>query len=314
MAVALMQFVVGTVLVAFAAEPPEAGGEDEIIRPALILTPAQAQDVAELRQNAAIETTDELLLALERSGEDLRTFQAKIIYTKLFPFEGDEQERTGRLYYVVEQAALDADSDGGDEAGQEPRRTFAVHFDTLRFDDRIERGEDRSFVFDGQWLVEKLHKERQMFRRQVVPPGERFDPLRLGEGPFPIPIGQKREQILERFEAELLATDAGIEMLDSDVADWLTSEHYPTYQLRLTPRAEFADELDLAEIRIWYLKRDLLPRAAWTRAVNGNESTIQLLGQIKNGEVAAEMMDTSVPRTGWDVETTEWRGSLGGTP
>ncbi len=310
MAVALMQFVVGIVLAVFSLEPPaqtEKVQDNGVVRSALILTAEQAHALAE-QDGGPIETTDDLLLALERSGEDLRTFQAKIIYTKLFPFEGDEQTRVGTLYYVVEPARETGIV--GEEI--EVRRKFAVHFDVLHFDGRIERGEDRSYVFDGQWLVEKLHKERQLFKRRVVPPGERFDPLRLGEGPFPIPIGQKREEILERFEAELLATDAGIEDFDDDVKEWLTDAHYPTYQLRLTPREEFAPELDLAEIRIWYRKDGLLPRAAWTRAVNGNESTIQLWQQRANEDVPGAVLSTEVPSVGWDVEITDWRGSVDG--
>ncbi len=273
------------------------------LQPVVIVTNEQAQE-AWREQIAMIDNVDALLLGLERSGGQLQTLQAQIRYTKFFPFEGDQQTRSGTLYYVVEGE------------GEDSRRKFAVHFTELEFDDRIEKGEDRSYVFDGQWLVEKLHKEKQLFKRQVVPPGQQFDPLRLGEGPFPIPIGQSRDEILERFDATLLATDEGLEefLEDQAVIDWLKSEHHPTFQLLLTPREEFAAELDLAEIRIWYRKADLLPRAAWTRAVNGNESTIQLINQVDNSEVPSEMLDTRVPPNGWDVEITGWRGDAGGTP
>ncbi len=268
------------------------------IRPTLILTPAQAQMDRRHDESHEIASVDDLLRALERSSEGLRSLSARIRYTKFFPFEGDEQVRSGMLYYLSVHD------------GDPPVRKFAVHFDTLEFDGRLERGEARSYIFDGQWLVERLPKERQIFKRQVVPPGERFDPLRLGEGPFPIPIGQKREEILERFEAELVPSDDGTDVLDEGVRAWLLNERVPTWQLRLVPRKGYEDELELSEIRLWYRRSDLLPRAAWTRAVNGNESMIQLIGQEVNGSIPADRLDTSVPEIGWNVEITPWRGSL----
>ncbi len=282
-----------------AEEESESADEpaQEAVRPTLILTPAQAQMDRQYDEMHQIESVDDLLRALERRNEGLRSLRARIRYTKFFPFEGDEQVRSGTLYFM----SLDGDP---------PVRKFAVHFDTLEFDGRLERGEERSYIFDGQWLVERLPKERQIFKRQVVPPGERFDPLRLGEGPFPIPIGQKREEILERFEAELLPSEDGTQALDKGVRAWLLDERVPTWQLRLVPREGYEDELELAEIRLWYRRSDLLPRAAWTRAVNGNESTIQLIGQEVNGSIPADRLDTSVPEIGWNVEITPWRGSL----
>lgn len=285
-------------------EPPDADPPTEVVRPTLILTPEMAREATAPESRGEISTVDELLTELERTGKDLRSFSAQIRYTKFFPFEGDEQIREGSLDYLALPEM---------RPGEGARRKFAVHFDTLQFDGRIERGEDRSYIFDGQWLVEKLHKEKQFFKRQVVPPGERFDPLRLGEGPFPVPIGQSRAEILERFEAKMLASDAGTEALRKDVREWLLGGGVETYQLRLTPREGYADELDLSEIRLWYRRSDLLPRAAWTRSVNENESTIQLIAHRINAPIASERMDTSVPDRGWVVEVTEWRGSGAGS-
>ena len=40
----------------------------------------------------------------------------------------------------------------------------------------------------GEWFVEKLGNDKQMFKRAIIAPGEKIDPLRIGEGPFPLPI------------------------------------------------------------------------------------------------------------------------------
>jgi len=43
-------------------------------------------------------------------------------------------------------------------------------------------------------------------KRQVVAPGESFDPLSI-DGPFPLPLGQKRETVLARFDVKLIEDD-----------------------------------------------------------------------------------------------------------
>ncbi|MBX3364594.1 MAG: hypothetical protein KF866_07495 [Phycisphaeraceae bacterium] len=239
---------------------------------------------------AEIRSVDDLLNALERAGHDLQTLRSDLYYTKLFVREGDMQTRMGTLY-------LDA-SRGHD------RRRFAVHWNDLIVDGRRQVDYRHAYIFDGEWLVERLDKEKQFIKRQVVPPGERFDPLRLGEGPFPIPIGQSREDILSRFSASMPAvTDSIPEGVPIEV---ITSA--PTYQLRLLPRPEFEREIQLSEIRIWYRHDTLLPVIAWTRTPENNESTVVLLGQpVRDEPIDPALLDTTTPARGWDVQITTYR-------
>lgn len=251
--------------------------------------------------NATDDPAEAFLRELEQAGGDIESLKAGIRYTKVFVLEGDEQVRIGTLYFVSGEGAPD----------DQRRRRFAVHFDRLIFDGRQER-ESRSYVFDGEWLVEKLPEHKQMFKRQVVPPGESFDPLRIGEGPFPIPIGQPAAEILSRFDAELLAEGEGTDALDPDVELWLQNPSHPVRGVKLTPKTSFAREFDLEVLHLWYLRDGLLPRAAWTRGVDGNETVVQLIAHEKNVPIEDDVLETETPGAGWDVEITPWRGEVGG--
>ncbi|HYE02337.1 MAG TPA: hypothetical protein VD963_03775 [Phycisphaerales bacterium] len=250
-------------------------------------------------------TAEELLDRLERAGNDLAALTAQVKYTRVLSgIEGQEtQTRQGDLYFE----AMDA----GQSPTAEPRRRFAVHFDQLRLGQE-RRPEDRWFIFDGQWLVEKDGLARQLNKRRVVPPGEVADPLRLGEGPFPLPIGQARRDILARYRATLL----------DPRQDWPGDQPFPaymadTYQLHLVAHPDRPDTGEFREVRIWYRKADLLPRLARTINTDGT-STEVLLINLKTFAAAAGtaapdnhpippgVFDTSAP-TGWNVHVDEFR-------
>ena len=52
----------------------------------------------------------------------------------------------------------------------------------------------------------KRHNVRQMVRYEVAAEGEEAKSLTLGEGPLPLPFGQKAKDVLERFEVSTRAT------------------------------------------------------------------------------------------------------------
>jgi len=254
---------------------------------------------AEQPARFGIADADALLARLETAREKIDTLRASLTYRRQFAIAGDTQIRVGDLYF---------DNDTTDADG---RTRFAVRFDTLVVGDRLER-RDQLFVFDGEWLVEKESNDRRFAKRQVAPPGSTFDPLRIGEGPFPIPLGQKPEDIVERYTAELRPPTEG---LDPEDGLHIYAEQ-GLVQLRLTPRPEYAETDDFTEIRLWYDARSeaLLPKLARTETAVGDVSLVVVNDPRLNATLPEEVFDTSSPprSEGWNVTVSPYRRSAPG--
>lgn len=270
-----------------------------------VAEPAAAAGAASVAEPTAFRTADELLAALERADRGLETLTAEVRYDRTFELQGDAQTRFGRLWF----------ENGGE------RRRFAILFDELLVGN-VQRRQEQQFVFDGEWLVERVPSERRMIKQQVVPPGRSFDPLRLGSGPLPIPIGQKREDILSRYEAELAPSSAGLEDQPGDGGEGARLRGFVegSWQVVLRPRAEVADEEDFREVRLWYSRSSsgrLLPRMARTVNRAGDVACVMLInvrlreaGGVRDAEaeVPAGLFDTRTPADGWLVDVRPWRG------
>lgn len=264
---------------------------------------AVAAQPGEVGPPLTFDTARALLDALEASGEELGTLATGIQYTREFAIQGDTQTRRGRLYL---------DNDTGDEDG---RRRFAILFEELVVGERRTE-EQQHYIFDGMWVVEKTPAEKQFTKRQVARPGEDFDPLRIGEGPFPIPIGQPAADILERFDAELIEPADGL----ADDVLRRYAEAQKLLQLRLIPKAGSRQAEDFDEVRIWFDPRPaadgtypLLPMIARTVAPIGDESLVVLFRPTVNSAIDAETFDTAVPpeAEGWNVHISELREAVG---
>ena len=251
-----------------------------------------------------------LLDALETADADLRTLQSRINYMRIKALALDVEARVGTLYFTSEPAQ--------DEG--RPQRMFALDFAQRWVGSTLQNNSRTVLVFDGQRLFEKNFADKLMQVRTVVRPGEaERDPLRLGEGPLPIPIGQRKADIMRVYEAQIapeltegLETPVDAEEMEARVYDTVrkqVTEHPDrTVQLHLTARS---DQDDLTEIRLWYRRGEdgrLLPMLARAVAADGDISVIQLAG-IRINEpfdaAAEEAMATQAP-PGWKTEIRDF--------
>jgi len=262
---------------------------------------------------SGFKTAEELLDALETADQGMESLTADVKYDKTFEIQGDRQARFGRLWFV---------SSPPEEPGGIPRRRFAVKFDRL-FIGSVRRTEDKTYIFDGRWMMEKDGVEKFYQKKQVVGPGEHFDPLKVGEGPFVLPIGQRKADIKQRYNVELLPAADGLQPGkdatedERKAAQTAVDDVAGSWQLRLTPR-ERVEEQEFTEVRLWYKRGaqgELLPRMARTVNSAGDVSNVllinvevQLAGGPENAEarVPAELLDTTPP-PGWDGRTESWR-------
>jgi hypothetical protein len=229
---------------------------------------------------------------LEARGNDLKTLQAKVQYTVFNAVSEDTQTRLGPLLYTA------ADPDKKSAA------KFAVNFDSLVIDNKVIK-QDRTYIFDGEWFVEKEvgNNQKRFTKRQVVAPGQTVNPLQI-DGPFPVPLGQKRDQVLARFSVKLIPVpESEAKTFDK-----------PPIHLQLTPRADAPLDRNPPRFRtidIWYDTDLLLPVKVVAVSPNKSVTTFRLSDLKVNDEAAAKLtdrFDTAVPppNSGWQVTVTPW--------
>ena len=192
-----------------------------------------------------------LLDAVERTAATLRDFRAGVTLETTDDVTGDTERRLGQLVFVQ-------------EAGKPATRRFAVVFE--KFIDgggRMDARPVRYLYADG-WLTEADFTQKTLIRRQLARPGEQYDPLKPGEGPVPLPIGQRRADVERRFEAALA---------DAPVNAALQKSARPLVGVRLVPRPGMADR-DLQSACVWYDAETLAPRGVEAVRRNGRTTVI----------------------------------------
>jgi len=130
---------------------------------------------------------DRILERLEKRGDGVDTLSAEIHAVFTDVVADDEQTKIGKLWFRRDK----------------PNPKFKVAYDQSIYDG-IEVNEPHSYLFDGRWLTERHDKTKTFIRREIVAEGEKIEPFRIGKGPFPLPFGQKKAEILEHFAVSLL--------------------------------------------------------------------------------------------------------------
>ena len=61
-------------------------------------------------------------------------------------------------------------------------------------------------LIDGK-LIERNYRAHSQITQQVIRPGEKIDLFKLGQGPFPLPIGQPKEEVHKQFAVKSRCPD-----------------------------------------------------------------------------------------------------------
>ncbi|QNN20860.1 outer membrane lipoprotein carrier protein LolA [Planctomycetales bacterium ZRK34] len=220
---------------------------------------------------------------LETRGRSLKSFTANVVFDKENTLLGDRQVRMGTVAYSA------ASGEGSDPA------RFVIDFNKMVVNDAL-RDRRTVYVFDGSWLVEKNFDRKMFQKRQVVAPGQSFDPLSL-DGPFPLPLGQKRDNVLARFTVSVMEDESDAKFI----------------HLRLVPREDVGPtegQKEFDQIDLWfnpnpgadqYLPTKIVARQA------PDKTTVELRDIVTDKMTHAEMdkrFDTTPPGpgTGWNVD------------
>jgi hypothetical protein len=240
--------------------------------------PAQTQ--------AATATTEELPAAtqpadpeavrvlglLEAAGEKYKTLRAELVYRLDNPSLGDKETRRGWLAYRGRS--------------EEAPAAFRIHFATRALGDGPAFRAGVDYAFDGAWLTEANEQTHQMTLYQIAPEGKAAEPLRIGKGPFLLPIGQKTADVLEHFTVTASAAGA--------------DEPAGTTRLDLKTLAAFRREYNLTAMRLWVDETRSLPVRLQSTDLSGNITTVDL-SKIETGADLAKDTFEIPRRLGWTV-------------
>lgn len=284
----LLAFVLSSISLTVAADDTAPAQADP--------APPTPQDAAD-RDSGTPLTAEELLDAVEQVDHTLDTLKATLIYQRIFALQGDMHTRQGSLYY--ERGAADG-SVPADQISDAERR-FSITFETLIVGDTL-RSDTQRWAFDGEWLVEELAEDKQFTKRRLAPPGQRMDPFRVGQSTLiPLPIGQRKAEVLARYEAESAEPYEGI-----DDSHPLLAGLEQSLQLILRPREAFAETDKFTEIRLWYSAETFLPMASVAFDRSGDVSVVRLTQVRANTDREPALVDLSPPvGAGWQIRVED---------
>ena len=226
----------------------------------------------------------DLLGRLEEASLDLRDFEARIDYEKWDAVLQRRERRLGTLLYQV--------TDRG--------RRLGILLEWLIVGQRRERHR-KNFIFDGVWLIEKDHEAKLFLKRQIAPPGKVFDPLKLGEGPFPLPIGQPAREVLARFDVALLEQPS-----DERLAQRLQGMDLNGLLLVPKPGTRLAD--DFARLELFYDTATGMPVGINAVEPDGDRKTVFLSNLKRNQGIDPERLAVEEPDPReWQIDVRPWR-------
>jgi hypothetical protein len=190
--------------------------------PAAATRPTTEPSTRPAADSSSDQEVRRILDALENAGERYATTRADLQYTVDNRMMGYKEMRTG---WVAYQKA----------AGKTPAM-LRIEFDTLRLDEGRQFDEKIDYAFDGRQLSIARHKIKQINRYRIAE-DQLHRPMRLAEGPFPLPFGQKAEEMLKYFRITTRPA-RGDEPKNSDY-------------LKLTPRDDDGRQINAVSIEMW---------------------------------------------------------------
>jgi len=138
---------------------------------------------------------DTILDALNARGQNLADFTADVVLHTIDMRTGQDTSQIGT---VVFQNRKGVDS------------RIKVAFETKRTDEGIGhpimQKQKLDYLLDKGWLTDRDYQKKLEVKRQVLRPDQKMNLLKLGEGPFPLPIGQDKEDVKKQFTVSKVET------------------------------------------------------------------------------------------------------------
>jgi hypothetical protein len=217
-------------------------------------------------------SVDQILDALDARGENLRDFSARVRLTDTDDSSGDCTVNTGT---VVLQRKGPGDA------------RIRVAFNQRQLGDKTFPA-DHQYTLDNGILDDRDYLKKHENRTQVLKPGQKLDLFKLGEGPFPLPLGQKGEDVLKLFD---------VAKIDSAKDDPAGAVH-----VRLTPKEGSQYASRFKTIDVWVDTATAMPRRIQTDDINQTTTRTTDLSDVKINAGASDKDFAQPPvPPDWDV-------------
>lgn len=221
---------------------------------------------------------DEILDALDARGENLSSLSSVVRLTETDPGIGSTVIRSGRFWMST--------------VGNDTR--VRVRFEQRQTANRI-RDEVIEYLLADDTLYDRDVAKKREVRRKIRRDNERTNLLKLGEGPFPLPIGQDRAEVLREFEV------SKPKPTPDDPAN--------TVRLRLVPRKDSPFARRFSSMDVWVGLDDAMPRKIVVDDDDAGVVRISELSDVKfNASVdPGDLQLPPINPNEWDIIQEELR-------
>lgn len=185
--------------------------------------PATAQDKP---GDPPSKEVDRILTDLQKRSDGLEDIRCDVTFTDEDRVNLATNSKSGRISLMVAR----------------PNALFMIHFDTTNL--AGVRGKQEWYLFDGVWFHQAIERLEQVTKQLIAGSEQTIDLFDIEKAPFPMPFGQKKENILRNFDVRLIAPRGG----DPPDTDHLVCNPKPTSRL-----ARRYDQLDLFVHRTLHL-------------------------------------------------------------
>jgi hypothetical protein len=132
---------------------------------------------------------DSILDALNARGKDLTDFTCDVSLHTIDERTGQDTAQIGTVVFQ--------NRPGGDSR-------IKVEFDKKQTDvgngHPVKQKQRLDYLLDHGWLTDRDYQKKLEVKRQVLKADQKMNLLKLGEGPFPLPIGQDKEDVKKQFK------------------------------------------------------------------------------------------------------------------
>jgi hypothetical protein len=215
-------------------------------------------------------SVDQILDALDQRGTGLQSFTADVSLSETDTAVGDADTRTGKVAYQ-----LKPNGDG----------RIRVTFDTIDHGGRAVK-EIQIYMLDDGKLVDRNYRKKSQTTRQVLKPGEKLNLLKLGEGPFPLPIGQPKDEVYKLFDVR-----------KNDPAK---DDPPGTVHIQLVPKPDTRFARQFKTIDVWVETKSNMPRRIST--MDSAQTTLRTT-ELQNVQVNPKVSDSDFKLEAIDVKT-----------